>query len=320
MIQIKKTTFITLLVIVGLLFGVVGVGASGGIERIQAALNHNITFLLDGAKWTPKDNNGNKLSALVYNGSTYVPLRAVSEALDAEVNWDGSTSTITINKSDDNFGIPYKDANNNGNNNGNSGNTSNKPNPPKETEPVASGNSGTLSNPVKLGTTFTYQDAVNYSDVTKAKFSVTVHDATKITTSYIEDLGFRVSSDNDFDYYLVDMSVKASDISFTADKENGLGYTFMTNITPSIWGSVSVGGSKIIGGTPHGFDGSLNSELRAFLGDDMGRLTDGASGKSYNIRGKVILPVTKGEESYLVLRNQDSKLDYEKSFYYFKLK
>ncbi|MGF7047568.1 hypothetical protein J2T13_002073 [Paenibacillus sp. DS2015] len=64
-------------------------------ENPSTALNHNITFKVDGIKWTPKDSNGDKLSALVYDGSTYVPLRVVSEALGAEVSWNNSSQQIT---------------------------------------------------------------------------------------------------------------------------------------------------------------------------------------------------------------------------------
>lgn len=43
--------------------------------------------------------NGTKIEAdnILYNGVTYVPLRAVAEALDKEVGWDQVTKTATIN-------------------------------------------------------------------------------------------------------------------------------------------------------------------------------------------------------------------------------
>lgn len=42
--------------------------------------------------------NGNALNtgAFIMNDSTYIPLRAVSEALGSNVNWDGNTRSVYI--------------------------------------------------------------------------------------------------------------------------------------------------------------------------------------------------------------------------------
>lgn len=43
--------------------------------------------------------NGNRIVAdnILYNGTTYVPLRAIAEALDKDVAWDNSTKSASIN-------------------------------------------------------------------------------------------------------------------------------------------------------------------------------------------------------------------------------
>ncbi|MFR2181659.1 MAG: trypsin-like peptidase domain-containing protein, partial [Hominilimicola sp.] len=47
--------------------------------------------------------NGNALNtgAFIMNDSTYIPLRAVSEALGSNVNWDGNTSSVYIDSDED---------------------------------------------------------------------------------------------------------------------------------------------------------------------------------------------------------------------------
>ncbi len=46
-------------------------------------------------------DTGKGSSAFVSNGTTYVPLRTVSDALGHKISWDSSTKTIYINKEDD---------------------------------------------------------------------------------------------------------------------------------------------------------------------------------------------------------------------------
>ncbi|MVP01857.1 copper amine oxidase N-terminal domain-containing protein [Paenibacillus lutrae] len=124
---VSKKVFISSIVASSLLFGSVGVFAAGGIEKIQAYLNHGIKFQVNGASWVPKDSDGVKLAPVVYEGSSYLPARAVAEALGAEVKWDDDTQTIYIKSGSgsSNDGIPYKD----GSGSSSGGNTSTPSNP-----------------------------------------------------------------------------------------------------------------------------------------------------------------------------------------------
>lgn len=94
----KKRKSITLIAATGALLLAFSAGASAAstLERIQANLNHGISFLLNGEKWTPTDANGKKAVPISYQGTTYVPLRAVAEATGAEVGFDGATQQISI--------------------------------------------------------------------------------------------------------------------------------------------------------------------------------------------------------------------------------
>jgi hypothetical protein len=109
--NITKKVFISSILATGLLCGAVGVYASNGVSLVQAYLNSTIKFTVNGVSWSPKDANGNKISPLVYNGSTYLPAKAVGEAMNASVLWNGSSKTVAITTSgSENAGEPYNDA------------------------------------------------------------------------------------------------------------------------------------------------------------------------------------------------------------------
>lgn len=57
-----------------------------------------IDIYVDDKKLNPTDANGNPVEAFVYNGTTYLPVRAVSNALDVPVQWDGKTSSVYLGK------------------------------------------------------------------------------------------------------------------------------------------------------------------------------------------------------------------------------
>lgn len=73
-----------------------GVGAASKLEKIQADLNRGISIILDGAMWKPKDASGKEVAPISYKGSTYLPLRSVSEATGVSVNWNNAKQQISI--------------------------------------------------------------------------------------------------------------------------------------------------------------------------------------------------------------------------------
>lgn len=76
----------------------VGAMAAGGLEQIQAYLNRDITIKLDGQTQTMYDAKGNRVYPISYNGTTYVPIRAVSNMLDIDVEWDGANKAVLLGK------------------------------------------------------------------------------------------------------------------------------------------------------------------------------------------------------------------------------
>lgn len=56
----------------------------------------DIKLVVNGKEVTPKDVNGNVVEPFAYNGTTYLPVRAVGEALGKSVRWEGETKTVHL--------------------------------------------------------------------------------------------------------------------------------------------------------------------------------------------------------------------------------
>ena len=78
---------------------VAGVSASNLLEPISAYLNHGITVEYNDVDQVMLDANGGKVIPITYNGSTYLPVRAVSNMLGVPVNWDQATQTVLLGNS-----------------------------------------------------------------------------------------------------------------------------------------------------------------------------------------------------------------------------
>ena len=87
----------------GLIAGVL-IGAmltSGVVFAKQASetisvIYDNIKILIDGKEYQSTDVNGNVVEPFIYNGTTYLPVRAIANAFDKEVDWEAQTSTVTL--------------------------------------------------------------------------------------------------------------------------------------------------------------------------------------------------------------------------------
>lgn len=70
--------------------------ASAVTKRTIEAEYAGIKLMVDGVEVTPKDAAGNAVEPFISNGTTYLPVRAVGNALGKEVEWDGNTKTVYI--------------------------------------------------------------------------------------------------------------------------------------------------------------------------------------------------------------------------------
>ncbi|MCD7767268.1 MAG: copper amine oxidase N-terminal domain-containing protein [Oscillospiraceae bacterium] len=71
-------------------------GAAGQNEDIQALLNREISIQYNGAETALRNANGDTVYPITYEGTTYLPLRAVAEMLGADVDWDAETNSVYI--------------------------------------------------------------------------------------------------------------------------------------------------------------------------------------------------------------------------------
>ena len=55
-----------------------------------------ITLYYDGVEVTPKDAGGNRVEPFLYKGTTYLPVRAVSDLLGVDIHWDGATQSVYL--------------------------------------------------------------------------------------------------------------------------------------------------------------------------------------------------------------------------------
>ena len=67
------------------------------VKTINATYN-NIKVTIDGESVTLKDAAGNSVEPFLYNGTNYLPARAISEAVGYNVDWDSKTNTIVLTK------------------------------------------------------------------------------------------------------------------------------------------------------------------------------------------------------------------------------
>ena len=59
-----------------------------------------IGITLNGARFTPRDANGKQVSAFLYICTTYVPVRAISEAMGMDVSFNSATRTVVLTTAD----------------------------------------------------------------------------------------------------------------------------------------------------------------------------------------------------------------------------
>jgi len=80
-----------------LLVGVsAGAYATSNLKEIKAFLNPDLKVQLNDITFTLKDEQGNDVFPITYEGNTYLPLRGLAQQLDLSVAWDGAGNKVIL--------------------------------------------------------------------------------------------------------------------------------------------------------------------------------------------------------------------------------
>ena len=96
-------------IIIGLLLGIVIAGTTvfaANTISLHNVLAEGVTIVVDGKKIVPKGVNGKVVEPMIYNGTTYLPVRAVANAFGKAVYWDGPTYTVYLGDMDGKLEYP----------------------------------------------------------------------------------------------------------------------------------------------------------------------------------------------------------------------
>lgn len=73
-----------------------GITCAANTTTLYDVIADGVKIVVDGKRLNPKDANGNEVQPMIYNGTTYLPVRAVANALGKAVYWDGPNYTVYL--------------------------------------------------------------------------------------------------------------------------------------------------------------------------------------------------------------------------------
>ena len=91
----KKSFFAGMLTM--LLIMTMVVPAAATVGKVTKELEYrNISVTLDGKKLDLRDANSNSVEPFMFEGTNYLPVRALAESLGLNVSWNGQTATVVL--------------------------------------------------------------------------------------------------------------------------------------------------------------------------------------------------------------------------------
>ncbi|MDE7242825.1 MAG: hypothetical protein K2O18_02450 [Oscillospiraceae bacterium] len=97
-----RNLFTTLAVALALVCGLtIGASAAGTLQEIKAYLSTEITVKYNGETQALKAADGSTIYPITYNGTTYLPVRAIGNIFGVDVKWDQATKTVLLGEAAD---------------------------------------------------------------------------------------------------------------------------------------------------------------------------------------------------------------------------
>lgn len=94
----NKKSFISGVLVTILAMGMIGSAYAQTIKKMIEAEYRDIIIQINGKEISTVDSFGNTAEPFIVDGRTYLPVRAIGEALGLEVTWDDATSTVGLNE------------------------------------------------------------------------------------------------------------------------------------------------------------------------------------------------------------------------------
>ena len=86
----------SLLILMALAIAIGAMGSAVAVYSIQANADPGISVNVGGKNIELENVNGANVDPIYIDGSVYLPVRAISEAMGYDVSWDGDTKTVMI--------------------------------------------------------------------------------------------------------------------------------------------------------------------------------------------------------------------------------
>lgn len=94
----NRKLFLYTIVVAITLICAIAVTAAAAVTSKMIEVFYGVSVYVDDSLLDTRDANGNQVEAFIYNGTTYLPVRAVSEAVGKNVQWDGQTRSVYLGK------------------------------------------------------------------------------------------------------------------------------------------------------------------------------------------------------------------------------